>query len=108
MELQKALEREANHGHELATKQLNAAQNDEYLQNVFKKYAQDGADGIREITHEKALSAAPLILKKFKGITGEDAKSYIKENFETAWKEHDVKDEQKLDVTEAYAMFNEL
>ena len=108
MELQKALEREANQGHQLAQKQLNAAQNDEYLQNIFKKYAQDGKDGIREITKDKALAAASLVLKKFKGITGKDAQSYIAENFETVWKEHDVKDEKKLDVTEAYAMFNEL
>ena len=108
MELQKALEREEKQGSQLAQKQLNAAQNDEYLQNIFKKYGKDGKDGIREISKSDALKVAPQVLKKLKGLTGKDASSYIAENFENTWKEHDVKDEKKLDVTEAYAMFNEL
>ena len=43
----------------MAKKQLNAAQYDDFLQKIFSKFAQDGADGIRVITKAKALEASP-------------------------------------------------
>ena len=49
-----ALTAQEERGHSLAQRQLNAAQNDEYLQNLFKKFAEDGDDGIRVIKKDKA------------------------------------------------------
>ena len=44
-----------------------------------------------------------------KGITDKkEAADYIKENFDNLWKEHDVRDEKILDVTEVYQLFNQL
>ena len=54
MDLEKALTAQEERGHSLAQRQLNAAQNDEYLQNLFKKFAEDGDDGIRVIKKDKA------------------------------------------------------
>ena len=108
MDLEKAMEQAETHGTSLAQKQLNAAQNDEYLQNLFKKFAEDGTDGIRVIKKEKALQAAALVVKKFRNLEGQDNKDYLTANFDEKWNEQDVKGSGVIDVTEAYTMLNEL
>ena len=39
---------------------------------------------------------------------GADNQAYLKENFQTAWEEHDVHNKNKIDITEAYSMLKEL
>ena len=55
-----------------------------------------------------ALAMAPQVLKKFRNLTGQEAKDYLATNFQKAWDEHDIHGKNLIDVTEAYQLFNEL
>ena len=48
------------------------------------------------------------MVKKFHNLEGVENANYMKENFEPAWKEHDVKSQNFIDVTEAYQLLNNL
>ena len=85
-------------------KNLNAAENDDFLNKVLDKYGQDGKKGIRIITKDKAYLAAQKCIEKFRDLKGEDATNYLKENFKTSWDEQDVHGKNKIDITEAYSM----
>ena len=74
----------------------------------MQKYSQDGKDGIKVIQKEKAKAAAQLVVKKFHNLEGAEIENYMKENFEPAWKEHDVKSQNFIDITEAYQLLNNL
>ena len=60
------------------------------------------------IKKEKALLAAPQVVKKFHGLSGKENQEFVAQNFETLWQEHDVRNEKVIDVTEAYQLFNDL
>jgi hypothetical protein len=87
---------------------LDAAKNDEFLQNILDKNSKDGADGIKTISKEKARAAALIVVKKFRGLNGQEGKDYINANFGKTWDEHDIHGKNMIDVTEAYQFFNEL
>ena len=106
--MQKQIEKHVRGGANLAQHQLDAAKNDEFLQNILDKNAKDGPDGIKMLAKDKALQAAPLVLKKFRGMKTQEAKDYIAQNFQKAWDEHDIHGKNLIDVTEAYQLFNEL
>ena len=57
----------------------------------MQKYSKDGKDGIKIIERAKAHEAGVLVVKKFHNLEGQENANYMKENFEAAWKEHDVK-----------------
>jgi len=42
----------------LSDKELHAAEDDDFLQNLFQKYATDGKNGIKIITKDKAYLCA--------------------------------------------------
>ena len=106
--MQKQIEKHVRGGANLAQHQLDAAKNDEFLQNILDKNSKDGADGIKMISKDKALAAAPAVLRKFRGLQGQEAKDYVTQNFQKAWDEHDIHQSNMIDVTEAYQLFNEL
>ena len=106
--MQKQIEKHVRGGANLAQHQLDAAKNDEFLQNLLDKNSKDGADGIKMLTKEKALGMAPAVLRKFRQMKMEETKDYIKQNFQKAWDEHDLHGKNMIDVTEAYQLFNEL
>ena len=81
---------------------MDAAKNDEFLQNLLDKNSKDGADGIRMLTKEKALVMAQQVLHKFRQMKTEETKDYIKQNFQKTWDEHDLHGKNMIDVTEAY------
>ena len=60
------------------------------------------------LAKDKALLIAPAVLKKFRNLSGTEAKDYISTNFQKAWDEHDIHQKNVIDVTEAYQLFNEL
>ena len=57
--MQKQIEKSVRGGANLAQHQLDAAKNDEFLQNLLDKNSKDGADGIKMIAKDKALGVAP-------------------------------------------------
>ena len=79
--MQKQIEKHVRGGANLAQHQLDAAKNDEFLQNLLEKYSKDGADGIKMISKDNALKAAPQVLKRFRGLQGQEGKDYISQNF---------------------------
>ena len=79
--MQKQIEKHVRGGANLAQHQLDAAKNDEFLQNLLDKNSKDGADGIKMLTKEKALGMAPAVLRKFRQMKMEETKDYIKQNF---------------------------
>ena len=72
------------------------------------KYGADGKKGIRIITKDKAYLAAQKCIEKFRDLKGEDATNYLKENFKSAWDEQDVHNKNKIDITEAYSMLQNI
>ena len=93
---------------ELTTKKLHAAEDDDFLQNLFEKYATNGAGGIQVITKANAYLAAGKCVEKWRGLSGAENRTYLKENFQGAWEEHDIHKKNKIDITEAYAMMKEI
>ena len=87
---------------------LHAAEDDDFLQNLFKNYATNGKNGIMEITKDKAYVAAAKCVERWRKLTGDENANYLKENFEASWNEHDIHHKNKIDLTEAYAMMKEL
>ena len=106
--MQKQIEKSVRGGANLAQHQLDAAKNDEFLQNLLDKYSKNGEDGIKMISKDKALLCAAQVLKKFRHLNGQESKDYIAGNFQKAWDEHDIHQKNIIDVTEAYQLFNEL
>ena len=106
--MQKQIEKSVRGGANLGARQLDAAKNDEFLTNLIDKHSKDGEDGIKMITKAQALACAPAVVKRFRSITGQEGKEYIKTNFDKAWEEHDIHAKNLIDVTEAYQLFNEL
>ena len=51
----------------IGTKQLHAAEDDDYLQNLFADYAEDGPSGIKMITKDKAYQCASKAIEKWNG-----------------------------------------
>ena len=74
----------------IGTKQLNAAKDDEFIQSMFAKYAEDGDNGIKIITKDKAYMACAKSLEHFKELKGKDNQDYLKANFNKMWDEHDI------------------
>ena len=60
------------------------------------------------ITKAQALQCAPAVLKRFRNLSGQESKDYVKTNFDKTWEEHDIHAKNVIDVTEAYQLFNEL
>ena len=49
-----------------------------------------------------AYLAAVQVVEKLKGLTEEENQTYLKTTFDKVWSEHDIHQENKIDVTEAY------
>jgi len=52
--------------------------------------------------------AAGKCVERWRSLTGEENRSYLKENFAAAWAEHDIHSKNKIDLTEAYALMKEI
>ena len=92
----------------LSEKELHAAEDDDFLQGLFQKYASNGKNGIKVVTKDKAYICAQKYIEKWRHLTGAENQAYLKENFQSAWEEHDVHNKNKIDITEAYSMLKEL
>ena len=92
----------------MGDRELHAADDDDYLQSLFEKYAKEGKGGVMMITKDKAYIAAGKALEHWMGIKGDENSQYLKDNFQTIWDEHDVHHKNKIDVTEAYQMLKEI
>ena len=46
--------------------------------------------------------AAQQAVEKWKNFSSEESSAYLKENFNSLWKEHDINNKNFIDVTEAY------
>ena len=68
--MQKQIEKSVRGGANLAQHQLDAAKNDEFLQQLLDKHSKDGEDGIKMLAKDKALLMAPAVLKKFRNMKG--------------------------------------
>ena len=93
---------------ELTEKKMHAAEDDDFLQGLLSKYAQNGQSGIQVITKDQAYLAASQCVKRWRNLSGTENSSYLKENFENAWEEHDVNKNNKIDLTEAYTLMKEI
>uniref|UniRef100_A0A7S3CSV2 Uncharacterized protein n=1 Tax=Strombidium rassoulzadegani TaxID=1082188 RepID=A0A7S3CSV2_9SPIT len=93
---------------QLSERDLHAAEDDDFLQGLFNKYSINGKKGIKMIEKDKAFLAAQQCLQKWKGMSVEDSKQYLKDNFEAAWDQHDIHSKNKIDITEAYSMLKEI
>jgi len=54
------------------------------------------------IAKDKAYLAAVQCVERFRNLSGAENTAYLKENFATAWGEHDIHAKNKIDITEAY------
>ena len=53
-------------------RQINAAEDDEYLQNLFSQYAQDGDNGIKVVSKVNTYLACTKALEHWKGLQGKE------------------------------------
>ena len=51
---------------------MNFAQDDEIIQKLFDKYAEDGDDGIKILKKEKAYIMSQKAMEKLKGMNEDD------------------------------------
>ena len=93
---------------QLSEWELHAADDDDYLQTLFSTYAVNGKDGIKMISKDKAYKAASECIKKWKGLSQTETLTYLKDNFDTNWAEHDPTGKNKIDITEAYQLMKQL
>jgi|TARA_B110000238_G_C15959690_1_gene366838 hypothetical protein len=66
---------------ELNDREKNAAQDDDFIQSLFSKYAKEGKGGIMMITKDKAYVAAGKAIEHWKELKGQENKDYLKANF---------------------------
>lgn len=93
---------------QLTEKKMHAAEDDDFLQSLLQKYAQNGPSGIQVITKAKAYVAAAECVKRWRKLSGTEIHDYLKENFENTWSDHDVHKSNKIDITEAYSLMKEI
>ena len=74
----------------------------------MNEYDEDGTNGIKIISKDKAYLAAEKAIEKWRGLSGDDNQKYLKENFENVWAQHDINNKKAIDVTEAYIMMKEI
>ena len=92
----------------IGKKQLNFAQDDEVIQKLFDKYAEDGEDGLKVLKKDKAYQMSQKAMMKIKGMSEDDTATYLKDNFDKHWAEHDIHDKKEIDITEAYQLVKEI
>ena len=84
------------------------SEDDNYLTKVFSKFDTLGVDAAGEANGRRVLSkfngenAAREILKKWKGLQGEELDKYIKENFDASWSLYEVDKNGFMDLRNAY------
>ena len=78
------------------------------MQELINDYSKDGANGIKILTKDQAYIAAGKAIEKWRNLSGEENINYLQENFEDAWKQHDIHDKKMIDVTEAYQLLREI
>jgi hypothetical protein len=47
-------------------------------------------------------------VKRWRNLTGTENSQYLKENFDTAWENHDMHKKNKIDLTEAYSLMKDI
>ena len=55
---------------ELSDKELHAADDDDFIQSLFSKYAANGKNGIKILTKDKAYICAQKYIEKWKQLAG--------------------------------------
>ena len=65
----------------MGDRELHAAEDDDYLQSLFEKYAKEGKGGVKMITKDKAYIAAGKAIEHWRGIKGDENSQYLKDNF---------------------------
>ena len=75
---------------------------------MFDKYAEDGDEGLKVLKKDKAYIMSQKAMMKLKGMSEDDTQTYLKDNFEKHWAEHDIHDKKEIDVTEAYQLVKEI
>ena len=56
----------------MGDRELHAAEDDDYLQSLFEKYAKEGKNGVKMITKDKAYIAAGKAIEHWRGIKGDE------------------------------------
>lgn len=93
---------------EMTEKTMHATEDDDFLQSLLQKYSTNGANGIQVITKDKAYLASAQCVKRWRNLTGTENSQYLKENFDTAWENHDMHKKNKIDLTEAYSLMKDI
>ena len=65
----------------IGKRQMNAAEDDEFLQSLLEPYAEDGPNGIKLIAKDKAYVCASKAIEKWRDLKDQDNIDYLKENF---------------------------
>ena len=63
--------------HELSQRDIHAAEDDDFLQSLFAKFATNGKDGIKTISKDNARLAAAQCLQKWHSQSEQEAKEYL-------------------------------
>ena len=98
----------------LVSRQHSAAEDEDYMTNIFNSYSQHGKDkrgnptGVDLLTKEKAFSAAEEIIMKWNDLPQPNAKKYLDDKFDKNWEKFDVNHAGFIDTTEAFQFTRQL